>query len=181
MSSSVQERQGLLDEFDRPFDKDSDPFEKVTEQDSSDQGWPRSKIVKTASAFILLLIFATFARALVRSPPPSHPNLSFNGGYIRSNGTHEFKRTVLIVSIDGLRHVWYRVVCLVQSFIMRLSSGPTISTEVSLLTYLILAREGYEQNLWSPSFLWVKLNAYIFPPLIFLTSFFRLWPFREPP
>jgi len=27
----------------------------------------------------------------------------FTGGTLRSNGTHEFKRTVLIVSIDGLR------------------------------------------------------------------------------
>ncbi|KIK69751.1 hypothetical protein GYMLUDRAFT_34140 [Collybiopsis luxurians FD-317 M1] len=103
MSSDVQERQGLLDEFDQPFEKDSHPSEKVSEPDPSDQGWSRSKIVKTASAFILLLIFATFARALLRPPPPSHPNLSFNGDYIRSNGTHEFKRTVLIVSIDGLR------------------------------------------------------------------------------
>ncbi|PFH53376.1 hypothetical protein AMATHDRAFT_138050 [Amanita thiersii Skay4041] len=32
-----------------------------------------------------------------------HPNLRFTGSELRSNGTHDFKRTVLIVSIDGLR------------------------------------------------------------------------------
>lgn len=33
----------------------------------------------------------------------SHPNLTFHGSEMRSNGTHDFKRTVLMVSIDGLR------------------------------------------------------------------------------
>ncbi len=31
-------------------------------------------------------------------------NLHFDGQTLRSNGTQEFKRTVLLVSIDGLRH-----------------------------------------------------------------------------
>ncbi|KAF8349197.1 Phosphodiest-domain-containing protein [Amanita rubescens] len=34
---------------------------------------------------------------------PNHPNLLFHGSQLRSNGTHDFKRTVLMVSIDGLR------------------------------------------------------------------------------
>ncbi|KIY45676.1 nucleotide pyrophosphatase [Fistulina hepatica ATCC 64428] len=35
--------------------------------------------------------------------PEPHPNLAFHGDVLRSNGTHDFKRTVLLVSIDGLR------------------------------------------------------------------------------
>ncbi len=102
---SYEEREGLLDEsdkfesFDNHFDKDG-----LADTDDDPDSWPRSKIVKTASAFIILLVLGAFARALLRSGPSSlHPNLSFHGDYLRSNGTHDFKRTVLIVSIDGLR------------------------------------------------------------------------------
>ncbi|KAE9408893.1 Phosphodiest-domain-containing protein [Gymnopus androsaceus JB14] len=98
---SLEEREGLLTDSDG-FESFDDPFEKEPSQTDSD-AWPRSKIIKTAIAFILLLIFGTFSRILLRSPPASHPNISFNGDYVRSNGTHDFKRTVLIVSIDGLR------------------------------------------------------------------------------
>lgn len=100
--SSYEEREGLLaenDRFDDPFDKE------LTTQPSDEDGWPRSKMVKTASGFILLLTLGVFARALLRSPLHVHPDLSFSGDYIRSNGTHDFRRTVLIVSIDGLRSV----------------------------------------------------------------------------
>lgn len=38
------------------------------------------------------------------APPNSIKALHFNGDTLRSNGTHDFKRTVLLVSIDGLRH-----------------------------------------------------------------------------
>jgi hypothetical protein len=38
------------------------------------------------------------------SAPPNLINADhFNGDTLRSNGTHEFKRTVLLMSIDGLR------------------------------------------------------------------------------
>jgi len=37
------------------------------------------------------------------SPSPITP-LHFNGDTLRSNGTHDFKRTVILVSIDGLRY-----------------------------------------------------------------------------
>jgi hypothetical protein len=33
--------------------------------------------------------------------------LHFDGDEVRSNGTHDFKRTVLLVSIDGLRYVLF--------------------------------------------------------------------------
>ncbi|THG95374.1 hypothetical protein EW145_g7971 [Phellinidium pouzarii] len=41
--------------------------------------------------------------AVVGAPRRAHPNSQFVGTELRSNGTDDFKRTVLIVSIDGLR------------------------------------------------------------------------------
>ncbi|KAJ3731207.1 Phosphodiest-domain-containing protein [Lentinula guzmanii] len=101
--SSYEEREGLLTASDE-YDSFDDPFGKDLKAEPDDEaGWSRSKIVNTATGFILLLIFGAFARVLLRSPRQTHPNLSFNGDYIRSNGTHDFRRTALIVSIDGLR------------------------------------------------------------------------------
>ncbi|KAK0487700.1 alkaline-phosphatase-like protein [Armillaria novae-zelandiae] len=73
-------------------------------EDALHPAWPRNRIVGVAASFILLLICGTFARSLACSRGPySHPNLHFQGEEVRSNGTHDFKRTVLIISIDGLR------------------------------------------------------------------------------
>jgi len=69
--------------------------------------WSRKRIIATAVLFITLLISGAFVRRLIWGPVsrPSH-SLWFSGeGELRSNGTHDFKRTVLIVSIDGLRCV----------------------------------------------------------------------------
>ena len=114
---SLEERKGLLNNSDN---FDDDYFEKETgsglyegklkrpddddpERDSA--GWSRGKIVKAAVSLIVLLVLGAFARVLLVSPRPvqDHPNLLFNGDALRSNGTHDFKRTVLVVSIDGLR------------------------------------------------------------------------------
>jgi len=43
------------------------------------------------------------------APPSSITPLHFNGDTLRSNGTHDFKRTVLLVSIDGLRDALFDV------------------------------------------------------------------------
>jgi hypothetical protein len=43
------------------------------------------------------------------APPSSIRALHFNGDTLRSNGTHDFKRTVLLVSIDGLRNAFFDV------------------------------------------------------------------------
>lgn len=69
--------------------------------------WPRKRIIGTAVFFIALLISGVFVRRLVCGPPPrpSYSLWSSGEGELRSNGTHDFKRTVLIVSIDGLRSV----------------------------------------------------------------------------
>jgi hypothetical protein len=39
------------------------------------------------------------------SAPTFENKLLFSGETVRSNGTHDYKRTVLLVSIDGLRRV----------------------------------------------------------------------------
>lgn len=67
--------------------------------------WSRKRIIGTAAFFITLLISGAFVRRLVWGPVsrPSHSLWFSGGGELRSNGTHDFKRTVLIVSIDGLR------------------------------------------------------------------------------
>jgi hypothetical protein len=74
----------------------------VTESDSktnSQDTWSTQKIACTAIFFIILLVVGSFARSLLMNPPRSRSD-----SYIlQSNGTHDFKRTVLIVSIDGLR------------------------------------------------------------------------------
>ncbi|KAJ7486159.1 alkaline-phosphatase-like protein [Mycena galericulata] len=75
---------------------------KQSSNPDSPRGWSRKRVVYAAGALIALLITGTLARSLLLSPP-THPNLLFHGDDVRSNGTHDFKRTVLIVSIDGLR------------------------------------------------------------------------------
>jgi hypothetical protein len=87
-----EERKGLL----------SDDYNDNPEPDPHPNAWSTRKIIVTATALIGLLITGSFARTLLHPPPP-HPNLLFHGGSLRSNGTHDFRRTVLMVSIDGLR------------------------------------------------------------------------------
>lgn len=57
-------------------------------------------------AVVILAGTATLTKTFCFEPAVSnHPNLSFHGSQLRSNGTHDFKRTVVMVSIDGLRWV----------------------------------------------------------------------------
>lgn len=90
-----EERKGLLS---NDFDNDLESESGVR----AASGWSRRTIIWTAIIFIILLVSGVFARRLLVGPPPN-ARPSFSGSALRSNGTHEFKRTVLIVSIDGLR------------------------------------------------------------------------------
>lgn len=65
-----------------------------------------ARIVVAISA-LLGLVFGVFYWC--STPPSSARALHFNGDTLRSNGTHEFRRTVLLVSIDGLRDVLFGV------------------------------------------------------------------------
>ncbi|KAF8073541.1 alkaline-phosphatase-like protein [Lyophyllum atratum] len=82
------------------------PVEGVKEDIDIDtpNGWSRTKIIGTATFFIALLVSGAFVRRMLRGPVvPSTHSMWYNGGELLSNGTHEYRRTVLIVSIDGLR------------------------------------------------------------------------------
>ncbi|SRR6266478_10184900 len=58
-------------------------------------------------AGLLCVAFGLFCR--FSAPPRSIKALHFNGDSLRSNGTHDFKRTVVLVSIDGLRNAVFDV------------------------------------------------------------------------
>jgi hypothetical protein len=64
-----------------------------------------SLLVHIARNFIFLIIGATFLVPMLRSwyGRMRVANRLVDPSRLLSNGTHEFKRTVLIVSIDGLR------------------------------------------------------------------------------
>lgn len=70
---------------------------------SEKQQWSRRKIILVAVLFIMLLISGAFVRTLLRGPVVHSNSIWHTGGDTQTNGTHEFKRTVLIISIDGLR------------------------------------------------------------------------------
>ena len=67
-------------------------------------GWSSTKIALTALVLIMLLIMSAFA-LMVLCGSPGQKRQPAASSILRSNGTHEFKPTVLIVSIDGLRCV----------------------------------------------------------------------------
>lgn len=94
----VEEEEGLLSGVPDHSSKDEEP--------DTGHVWSRRKIIGTASVFIALLISGAFVRTLLRGPvsPSTHSLWFTGGGDLRSNGTHDFKRTVIIVSIDGLRY-----------------------------------------------------------------------------
>lgn len=64
------------------------------------RSWSPRSIAATAVTVILLLLGALFGPVLIQPGHYSHAISS-----LQSNGTHHFKKTVLIVSIDGLRQV----------------------------------------------------------------------------
>ncbi|KAF9491782.1 Phosphodiest-domain-containing protein [Pleurotus eryngii] len=59
--------------------------------------WKKTKWMVMVLITLLVLVRRLFI------PLPPHPNQTFVGGKLRSNGTHDFKRTVVLVSIDGFR------------------------------------------------------------------------------
>ncbi|TRM70441.1 alkaline-phosphatase-like protein [Schizophyllum amplum] len=93
-----EESKGLLSGSVRDDASDIDDDTERTE-------WSRSRLLCVAISFIVLLVTGAFARVWYVRPPPTHyeDGIALHGAELQSNGTHEFKRTVLIVSIDGLR------------------------------------------------------------------------------
>ncbi len=96
-SGPSEERKGLLSGVDTPSISESD-----TSKSSPFCG--QSTRLSFAGIGVLLgLILSVFFYCLY-IPPRLVNNPHFDGQTLRSNGTQEFKRTVVLVSIDGLRH-----------------------------------------------------------------------------
>ncbi|KAF7768080.1 hypothetical protein Agabi119p4_7323 [Agaricus bisporus var. burnettii] len=90
--SHFEERKGLL----------SEDYNEKPEPDTQPNVWSSQKVAAVAVTLICILLSGAVVRTLLIAQP-LHPNLLFHRGVLRSNGTHDFRRTVLLVSIDGLR------------------------------------------------------------------------------
>jgi len=91
----LEERRGLLYSYTEEIEDDH-------KLNTKSEAWPTKNILITALAFIVLLILGTFTRTML-CPMPGRWGHSKSTEPLFSNGTHDFKQTVLIVSIDGLR------------------------------------------------------------------------------
>ena len=94
--ATSDERRGLL------WDERQGP---ATSQDDLTTGPSQTPRRRTccASALIVLLLGAVVTPALFYLLREPRPVPDFDSQKLRSNGTHYFKKTALIVSIDGLR------------------------------------------------------------------------------
>ena len=100
-SSPPEEREGLLSNV----DSFSIIEAKELKQSSPSDTIKSLSFGLTRIAFVVGAVLGFgFGLLCWFSAPHSHiRDLHFNGETLRSNGTHDFKRTVLLVSIDGLR------------------------------------------------------------------------------
>jgi hypothetical protein len=106
LSSPSEERKGLLSDVDTLSAFDAEEPEPSIPCDRSTSSFGPARIAFIISA-LLSLVFGGFY--WLSAPPSSIRALHFNGDTLRSNGTHDFKRTVLLVSIDGLRNAFFDV------------------------------------------------------------------------
>ncbi|CAL1712403.1 unnamed protein product [Somion occarium] len=89
-----EERRGLLS------GDDAERVEFIPPQNNT----RRKTLTAAAVVIIVLLLGVAFGPALYAAVVPrSKPHEDFDNQRLRSNGTHHFKKTALIVSIDGLR------------------------------------------------------------------------------
>ncbi|KAI0736319.1 Phosphodiest-domain-containing protein [Fomitopsis betulina] len=91
-----EERRGLLSADERTFEDDT--------QIPPRPNRTRNCIVGISVGFIVILLGALFVRPLLHTiwpRPKQKPD--FDNRLLHSNGTHYFKKSALIVSIDGLR------------------------------------------------------------------------------
>ena len=104
LSSPSEERKGLLSGVDTLPVSEADEPKLSSLWRNSRLTFGPARIAAVIGAFFGLVLggFYWFS-----APSCSARALHFNGDTLRSNGTQEFKRTVLLVSIDGLRHVLF--------------------------------------------------------------------------
>lgn len=102
-----EERKGLLSGTDAPL-LSSRGHSNASSIKSNDVLRKRIRTVLFAlGGTISLIVTGMYVASLLTGcskDASESKSLHFNGQILRSNGTHDFKRTVLIVSIDGLRY-----------------------------------------------------------------------------
>ncbi|KAF8512855.1 Phosphodiest-domain-containing protein [Hysterangium stoloniferum] len=98
-----EEREGLLSGA-------TSSKEVLVEDEHLVKGWSRKALVITAISFIGVLLIASLLPSylgLISSATlysaAQNDHIDLQSGAFKSNGTHDFKSTVLVVSIDGLR------------------------------------------------------------------------------
>jgi Type I phosphodiesterase / nucleotide pyrophosphatase len=97
-----EEREGLLSGVQDPERELDLPEHHGLGLSWSHRPWSGSRLAALAAACIFFLIGVVFARTFLLIDPTDH-FASKNVQDVTSNGTHDFRKTVLIVSIDGLR------------------------------------------------------------------------------
>lgn len=104
-AEAAEERKGLLWE---------EGEETYTSEDDIIPPTPRRSQRRQcciASSLIALILAAVLTPALYYGFRTSRPVADFDSQKLRSNGTHSFRKTSLIVSIDGLRYVSLALRC----------------------------------------------------------------------
>ena len=89
------------------------------ESDHEHKDVSRKWIYCLAAFLAVIMLGAVFVPPYFK-PPQRRPVADFDSRRLRSNGTHDFRKTSLIVSIDGLRSVY---LCLVLQNVLLTSSG----------------------------------------------------------
>ncbi|EIW59386.1 Phosphodiest-domain-containing protein [Trametes versicolor FP-101664 SS1] len=103
-SDEEEERKALIAPDERKFDEDK-PYRPTDEEDNAELEVPprsRRRLTWIVLLFSLLLISAAIPIRRLLSSGGSTSTVA-TVGLLYSNGTHEFKKSALIVSIDGLR------------------------------------------------------------------------------
>lgn len=127
----AEERQGLLSGRTDTPTRESGGFPREPPGKGS-WSWKRMAIIIST---MTVLLVAAYSGAMYYMRLKSLERIRekhFDGQMLRSNGTHEFKRTVLIVSIDGLRYVTYSFLISdsqLRRSSVRYSVGPTTLKE----------------------------------------------------
>lgn len=122
----ADELKGLLSDTSRTLDED----EVVHTVRPRTRTLPWSMLVTAGTVFALVVVALLYGDSLLDaiagntpSDSDSKPASAFDATEIRTNGTHSFRKTAIIVSIDGLRQV---IVACQSSFAKRSKSERTI-------------------------------------------------------
>lgn len=110
LSNPSEEREGLLSGVDTLSAIETEGLKQSSLYRLLPFGVTRISVVVAGFLGLVFGLHCWFS-----APPRSTTRLHFNGDTLRSNGTHDFKRTVILVSIDGLRDALFDVLSSTRS------------------------------------------------------------------